>query len=239
MRSLLIVRGDDDAALAAALASEADAIVVALDVAEAREAARAVAARILGAAQRSSARGVLMARVSALCSGKTERDLDAAMAFSPTAILLPRCAGAPHVQALSVKLAVREARLGLMEGATGIVAVIDAAEAALAAPGLRAASARLIGVAWDAQALSADVGAWASHDETGGYTGSLRLGRDLTLMAAAAARVPAIDAACPSAADALWAEAVAARRDGFAAKFARDPAQAALINEVFGAPRGL
>ena len=57
--------------------------------------------------------------------------------------------------------------------------------------------------------------------------GPYRLARDLTLLAATAARVPAIDAAFPDARDleGLRAEALAARRDGFAGKMAIDPAQ--------------
>ena len=232
MRSLLIVRGDDEIALSRALASGADALVLALDAGEA-EAARAIAARVLGAARPGEAGPVRIARVNALASGEIERDLDAAMAFAPVAILLPRCAGAAHVQALSVKLAVREARLGLADGATGIVAMIDSAQAALAAPGLRGASARLAAIAWDAGALGAEVGASSAASDAGGYRGALRLARETTLLAAASTRVPAIDTAGGSS-----AEAAVARDDGFSAKLADDPAQIAAINSVFARPRG-
>ena len=49
------------------------------------------------------------------------------------------------------------------------------------------------------------------------------------------ARVAAIDAVFPVAHEVggLRAEALAARRDGFAGKLAIDPAQAAVINEFF------
>lgn len=239
MRSLLIVGANDEPALVAALASEADAVVVALDIGEASDAACAVAARIVGEVRRSGSAPAVMARVGALGGGETERDLDIAMAFSPAAILLPCCVGARDVQALSVKLAVREARLGLADGATGIVAMIDTAEAALAAPGLRGASARLIGIAWDAAALGADVGASAIRDEKGRYAGAPRLTRELTLMAAAAAGVPAMDTAYTGPEPMLRAEARVSRRDGFAAKLTSDPAQIAIINEVFAATREL
>jgi len=57
----------------------------------------------------------------------------------------------------------------------------------------------------------------------------------LTLLAATAAGVAAIDTAFADLHDkeGLRAEAVAARRDGFVGKMAIDPAQAAIIDEVF------
>ena len=234
MRSLLIVRGDDSAALDAALASEADAIVIALDVGEMRDAARRNLARLLSEPRDPRPQTKLIARVSGLSSGETDADLDAAMACAPWAILLPGCAGAADVQRLSVKLAVREASLGLEDGATRVIAMIDAARAVLASPTLVGSSGRLAGIAWDAEALCRDLGAETSRDATGGYAGALRYAREATLLAAAAARVPAIDAACPGDSVALAAEVEAARRDGFRGKLACDPAQAALINRVLG-----
>ncbi len=66
-----------------------------------------------------------------------------------------------------------------------------------------------------------------------------RLARELTLLAAASARVAAIDAAFPITGDGqgLRAEALGARRDGFAGKMAIDAAQIAVINAVFAANR--
>ena len=61
----------------------------------------------------------------------------------------------------------------------------------------------------------------------------------MTLLAAASAGVRAIDSAHPRDPEfrRLEAETAAARRFGLAAKLALDPAQAAIINEVFaGAP---
>jgi citrate lyase subunit beta / citryl-CoA lyase len=70
--------------------------------------------------------------------------------------------------------------------------------------------------------------------------GPLRSARDLTVLAATAAGVAAIDTAFADAhdVDGLRAEAAAARRDGFAGKMAIDPVQAPVINEIF-APRAI
>ena len=66
------------------------------------------------------------------------------------------------MQQLSVKLALREAFYRLSDGATGIIATVDTAEALLALATFRGASARLIGLAWDAEALRIEIGAQRS-----------------------------------------------------------------------------
>ena len=157
------------------------------------------------------------------------------MVGAPAAILLPRSLGAASVQQLSAKLAVREAQLGLADGATRIIAVADTAQSLFHMGSYRGSSARLAGVAWSAEALRADIGAETDRDRLGGALGPYRLARELTLLAATSARVAAIDAAFPDIRDleGLRAEALAARRDGFTAKIALDPAQVGIINDVF------
>ena len=240
MRSLLLAPAGDSARLKAAFQCGADAVVIDLCVVEeAREAARAAAARMLAQAQERQDAPALMVRVHPLGDGETDLDLEAVMAHAPVAIVLPRALGAPSVQHLSAKLAVREAQLGLEDGATRIVAVADMAEGVLRLPSLAGASARLVGIAWDAEALRGEVGVENVRDASGDYVGPLRLARDMTLLAAAAAGVAAIDAAFAALGDAkgLSAEAHAARRDGFAAKFALEAAQAGAINVAFAARR--
>ena len=177
-----------------------------------------------------------MVRVNPLGDAETDVDLDAVMGQAPFAIVLPQALKA-GIQQLSARLAVREALCGLEDGSTRIVAVADTAAALIGLAGAGDMSARLIGLAWDAEALRADIGAETCRDESGGYAGPWRLARDLTLLAATAAGVAAIDAASAGVRDPerLRAEALAARRDGFAAKFAADPEQAKIINEVFRA----
>ena len=236
MRSLLMAPGDEQK-LAEALESGADAMVV--DLAQAapgeRAGARVAAAQFLKAARRRGGGPVLIVRANALDSGETDSDLDALMVGAPAAILLPRSLGAASVQQLSAKLAVREAQLGLADGATRIIAVADTAQSLFHMGSYRGSSARLAGVAWSAEALRADIGAETDRDRLGGALGPYRLARELTLLAATSARVAAIDAAFPDIRDleGLRAEALAARRDGFTAKIALDPAQVGIINDVF------
>jgi citrate lyase subunit beta/citryl-CoA lyase len=236
VRSLLITPADEHR-LAEALKSGADAVIV--DLAQAapatRAGARAAAARFLKEARGQPGGSALIVRTHALDSGEVDSDLDAIMAGAPDAILLPKSLGAASVQQLSAKLAVREAKFALADGTTRIIAVADTAQALFGVGSYRGSSARLGGVAWSAAALRADIGAETDRDGLGGYFGPYRLARELILLAATSAGVPAIDAVFPDARDlmGLRAEALAARRDGFAGKMAIDPPQAAILNDVF------
>ena len=236
MRSLLIAPADEQR-LAEALNSGADAIIV--DLAQPapaeRAAARAGAARFLEEARGRLGGPVLILRANALDSGETDADLDAVMPSAPDAILLPGSLGAPSVQQLSAKLAVREAEFDLPDGETRIIAVADTAQSLFHLGSYRGASARLMGVAWSAEALRADIGAEMDRDRPGGLLGPYRLARELTLLAATSARVAAIDTAFLNIRDleGLRAEALAARRDGFTGKIALDPGQVGVINDVF------
>jgi citrate lyase subunit beta/citryl-CoA lyase len=236
MRSLLIAPVDEKL-LAEALLSGADAVIVDLACAAAagNEAARTIAARFLEGARGRGAGLMLIVRVNPLDSGETDSDLDAVMAHAPDAIVLPNSLGAASVQRLSAKLAVREADFALTDGATGIIAVVGAARPLFGMASYRGSSARLAAIAWSAESLRAELGAETDRDPSGQYSGPYRLARDLTLIAAASAGVAAIDAAFPNVRDrdGLRAEALAARRDGFAGKMAIDPVQAEIINDVF------
>ena len=236
MRSLLIAPADEQR-LAEALESGADAIIV--DLGQAAPAttagARAAAARFLEETHSQGGGPALIVRTHALDSGETDADLDAVMPGAPGAILLPGSVGAASFQQLSAKLAVREAHLGLADGATRVIAVADTAQSLFTMGSYRGSSARLIGVAWSSESLRADIGAETDRDPLGDYLGAYRLARELTLLAATSARVAAIDAAFPDIRDlkGLRAEALAARRDGFTSKIALAPAQVAVINEIF------
>ena len=236
MRSLLIAPADEQR-LAEALNSGADAIIV--DLAQPapaeRAAARAAAARFLKETPGRLGGPMLIVRANALDSGETDADLDAVMPSAPDAILLPGSLGAPSVQQLSAKLAVREAEFDLPDGETRIIAVADTAQSLFHMGTYRGSSGRLIAVAWSAESLRADIGAETDRDRLGEALGPYRLARELALLAATSARVAAIDTAFLNIRDleGLRAEALAARRDGFIGKIALDPAQVGVINDVF------
>lgn len=155
-------------------------------------------------------------------------DLAAASALRPDGIVLARCEGGRDVARLGARLAVLEAEAGLADGATGILAMVGTARGVLGLSSLAGASPRLAGIAWDAEALAAGIGAPAARD-AGGLIPPLLQARGLVRLAAAAAGVEAIDTAYPAEGDGLLAELAAARRDGFGAKLARSADHAARI----------
>ncbi|HEY1783855.1 MAG TPA: aldolase/citrate lyase family protein [Roseiarcus sp.] len=236
MRSLLVAPAQEKR-LAAALLSAADAVIV--DLAQAappeRAAARTRAARFLEEMRGRAGGPRLLVKVNPLDSGETDADLNAVMPHAPDAIFLPCSLGAASVQQLSAKLAVREAEFALDDGSTRIIALADAARSFFGMGSYRGSSVRLIGIAWSAESLRNDIGAETDRNPSGAYASPYRLTRDLTLIAAAAAGVAAVDTGFAELHDeeGLRAEALAARRDGFAGKIAIDPAQAAVINGAF------
>jgi citrate lyase subunit beta/citryl-CoA lyase len=239
MRSLLFVPGDSERKLARAVESGADALLLDLEdsvASDAKPRARKIVAEYLVGTRRLARRPKLYVRVNPFDGDLTEADLDAVMPAAPDGIMLPKCANGADVQRLGAKLVVREAEFELPDGATRILAI--ATESARAVFGLASyagCSARLEGLAWGAEDLSADVGSSSYRTADGGYTGPYRLARDLLLFAAVAADVAPIDTVHVNFRDeaGLRAECLAACRDGFVAKMAIHPAQVAIINEAF------
>jgi citrate lyase subunit beta/citryl-CoA lyase len=96
-------------------------------------------------------------------------------------------------------------------------------------------TARLAGLTWGAEDLSAAVGASATRDADGRWLPPYQMARTLCLFAAAAAGVPAIDTVFTDFkdTDGLAKYAAAARRDGFEGMLAIHPAQVPVINAAF------
>lgn len=235
MRSLLFVPGDSPRKLAKALSSDADALIVDLEdsvAAGAKAEARAIAADFVAA---NRATKPLYVRVNAL-TGLTDDDLAAVMPAQPYGIMLPKADGRQSVDALSTRLRAREALSGIGDGTTRILPIItETAASVLAAPTWREPHHRLAGLTWGAEDLSADLGATATRAPSGAYADTFRLARSLTLLAAAACETAAVDTVFVdfSDPDGLARECAEAARDGFTAKMAIHPAQAAIINAAF------
>ena len=239
MRSLLFVPADSDRKLEKALQSGADALILDLEdsiASPAKAQARLRARDFVKQARRLPERPGLFIRINALESGLIDADLDTVMAAGPDAIILPKARNGADVQHLGAKLAVREAELGLADGATGILAIATETPASIFGLSTYAgASHRLQGLAWGAEDLSAALGAEANRRADGQLTGPYALARDLTLIAARAAGVEPVDAIFADFRDeaGLRAECEAARQDGFTCKLAIHPAQVPVINACF------
>jgi citrate lyase subunit beta/citryl-CoA lyase len=239
MRSLLFVPGDSPKKLARSLTTGADCLLVDLEdsvSAGGKQAAREVASRFIAELPLGVERPLIFVRVNGLDTGLIDADLDAILAVAPDGLLLPKSVSGQSVQHLSAKIAVREAEQGLADGSTAIIAIATETAAALFQMGSYAgASHRLIGLTWGAEDLSADIGSETTRLLDGQYTPPYGLARSMTLFAAAAANVLAIDTIRSDFRDsaALRAECEAARRDGFVAKMAIHPDQVPVINDVF------
>jgi citrate lyase subunit beta/citryl-CoA lyase len=239
MRSLLFVPADGGSKLDKAFASGADAIIVDLEDSisvDRKQAARASAAAFLRGVAGEVKRPRLLVRVNGIATGLTDADLDAIVPAHPDAILLPKAEGGASVVHADAKLAAREAIAGLDDGHVKILAqVIETAAGLFLTGTFRGASARLIGMTWGPEDLSAEIGAEANRDRDGRLTEPYRLARAFCLFGAAAAETTAIETIYADFRnlDGLRRDTEEARRDGFTGRLAIHPAQVPVINEVF------
>ena len=238
MRSLLFVPGDSERKLEKGFGAGADVVIVDLEDSVAganKAAARATAAGFISDKRHRTGPAVFV-RVNDLSTGLTGDDLAALVPAKPDGIMLPKSNSGQDVQQLAAKLRVHEAENGLPDGAIRILPIItETAAGVLAAASYAGTSARLAGLTWGAEDLSAAIGARAARDENGRYTDVFRLARTMTILAAGAAEVAAIDTVFPDFRDmaTFEKECREAERDGFTGKMAIHPAQVPIINAAF------
>jgi citrate lyase subunit beta / citryl-CoA lyase len=239
MRSLLFVPADGGSKLDKAMASGADAVIIDLEdsiAPERKDIARTAALDFLNRASAALQRPRLLVRINGLDTGMADADLDAIVAGKPDAIVFPKAEGAASVVHLDAKLTAREAIASLPEGHIKILAqAVETAAGLFAAGTFRGASARLIGLTWGPEDLSAELGAAANRDSQGDLTEPYRLARSVCLYAAAVAKLPAIETVYVDFrnSEGLRRDSEAARRDGFTGRLAIHPAQVPVINGVF------
>ena len=235
MRSMLFVPSDSERKLSKGRDSGADALILDLEdsvAAANRPTARRLAREFLDA--HAPDRILRYVRINPLASGLALDDLAATVAARPDGILLPKCLP-EDVRTLDHYLSAFEAASGASIGTIRIVAIATETPAAVFALGNYAgASPRLEAITWGAEDLAACLGG-TNRTAEGDYDGPYKLARSLCLLAAAAAKVIAIDTIYTDFKDptGLRAECAAAKRSGFLAKMAIHPAQLETINEVF------
>jgi citrate lyase subunit beta/citryl-CoA lyase len=238
MRSLLFVPADSGSKLDKAFASGADGVILDLEdsiAPERKDIARKAALDFLKSAKGKKGPRLLV-RINGLDTGMTDADLDAIVPGAPGAILFPKAEGGATVTHVDAKLTAREAIAGLPEGAIKILAqTVESAAGLFTAGTYKNCSARLIGMTWGPEDLSAELGAEANRESSGELTEPYRIARAMCLYGAAAAKVPAIETIHVDFrnADVLRKDTEIARRDGFTGRLAIHPAQVPVINEVF------
>lgn len=228
LRSLLFVPGDRPDQMRKALDSGADALI--LDLEDSVSAGRKAQARVDVGEFLSGRRTMpLFVRINPLPSQLADLDLDAVADARPSGVVLPKAEGAESVTDLTRRMRAR----GL---SAPVLPLVTETPAALFRMGEYAQVApSLAGVTWGAEDLSAAVGAATAREPDGAYTAPYEVARSLTLFAAHAAQVPAIETVFPAFRDLDGLSRYAGRgaRDGFTGMLAIHPAQVKIINAAF------
>lgn len=239
-RSWLFIPGDSEKKLAKADACGADALILDLEDSVAPEnkaAARKLVAAFLADRPQGARQSQLWVRVNPLDTGATLEDLNAIIGGRPDGIIQPKTDTPDCVQTLSHYLDAFETQHCIDAGAVRIIPV--ATETATAPFHLgdfaSAALRRLAGLTWGAEDLATAVGASTNRDANGDFAFTFRMARALTLLAAHASGVQAIDTlhADFRDEDGLRASSRVSRSEGFSGRLAIHPAQVPIINECY------
>jgi citrate lyase subunit beta/citryl-CoA lyase len=226
----LFVPGDRPDQMLKALGAGADALILDLEDSVALQAkvqARAHVAAFLNRDPRSVA---LFVRINPLTSGLTDQDLAAIADARPDGLMLPKAEGAASIVELGQRMMAR----GM--SAVRILPIATETPAAIFRLGeYQGVADRLAGLTWGAEDLPAAIGATSSRQPDGAFTAPYEVARALTLFAAHAAQVPAIETVYPAFRDheGLSQYAGRAARDGFTGMMAIHPSQVKIINTAF------
>ena len=234
LRSPLFAPGDSERKMSKAIASAADAVILDLEdsvAAPAKPTARRMVPEVVRA---HPGRGVIV-RINPRSTQWYLEDLAAVVPARPEAVMLPKCSGAEDMRALDRHLEALEAACGAPIGSTGVVAIVTETAASVFGLGeYGAVAGRLRALCFGAEDLSADLGIDPRRRDDS-YPAPVVAARALTLLAAGAIGVPAIDTPYPDHTDpaGLRREADAAAADGFAGKILIHPAQIDPVNDAF------
>ncbi len=240
LRSLLFIPGDSEKKLAKGDDTGADALILDLEdsvAAARRPAARDLVAAYLAARPSASRISKLWVRINPLDTNDAQADLSAIVAGAPDGVMLPKIDGPQDVSRLAQMFDQAEAQAGLSPGSIAILPVATETPAATLQLNqfANAKLPRLLGLTWGAEDLSAALGASGNRDTDGQWAFTYRLARSMTLLAAHACGVQAIETLHADFRDegGLRASSRAARAEGFTGRLAIHPAQVAAINECF------
>ncbi len=240
LRSFLFVPGDSEKKLAKVAGSSADALILDLEdaVNETRKpVARELVAQYLSQQQRAAAEPQLWVRMNPIDTDDGLKDLSAVIPAGPAGIVIPKINGPGDVLRVHHYLEALESSHGIEIGATRVLPV--ATETARAPFHLGAFAnaniARLYGLTWGAEDLSASLGASTNVGPTGEWASTYQLVRSMTLMAARAADVEVVETLYVDIRDSegLAESSRRARAEGFSGRIAIHPGQVDIINEAF------
>lgn len=229
LRSMLFVPADRPDRIDKALGCGADALILDLEDSVALGAKELGRRTVRSVLERSAPRAVpIFVRINAVTSELVGADLEAARGAD--GLVLPKAEGAASLRRLTQMLG---------ENPTPILPIATETPRAIFTLGeYTEVSSRLCGLSWGAEDLPAAVGALTSRETDGRFTAPYEVVRALTIFAAAAAGVSALETVYPDFRDLEGLSAYAARgvRDGFSGMLAIHPTQIPVINAAFTPP---
>jgi citrate lyase subunit beta / citryl-CoA lyase len=240
LRSMLFIPGDSEKKLSKVDGCGADAVILDLEdsvAPENKSRARQMIPAFMMERPRATRATQIWVRVNPFDTGLTLEDLAAIVPAAPDGIIQPKTNDPECLRRMSYYLDALEVAHGIAPGSIKIIAV--ATETAIAPFHLGAFATagldRLAGLTWGAEDLAAALGASTNLDANGEWDFTFKMARSLTLLAAHAAGVPALETLYVDFRDddGLRATCRAARGEGFSGRLAIHPAQVAGINESF------
>lgn len=240
LRSMLFIPGDSEKKIAKIADCGADAVILDLEDSVTPE-NKALARKLIPAYLKQTPRGLrplqYWVRVNPLDTGLTLADLAAVVPGAPDGIMQPKTNNPEDCRQLSHYLDALEAAHGIESGSIKILPV--ATETASAPFTLsefaQAGLDRLIGLTWGAEDLAAAIGASTNKDASGDWSFTYKMVRSMTLLAAHAAQVQALDTLYVDFKDdeGLRRSSRLARSEGFTGRICIHPAQVAGVNDSF------
>lgn len=235
LRSLLFVPADSEKKLAKSKSSPADALILDLEdsvAPENRVRARGLAREFLQ--ERNSQ--AIWVRINPVGSSDFVADMAAVVAAAPAGLIVPKPDGPQDLLTLDAHLLTLETQAGLPQRSILLLPVAtETPTAVLSLKDYRSPPPRLAGLSWGAEDLSAALGAAMNRDENGEFLFIHKMVRAMTLIAAKAAGVDAIESVHADFRDRAGLERAArlAQREGFSGMMAIHPEQVAPINAAF------
>ncbi|MCC6829582.1 MAG: CoA ester lyase [Novosphingobium sp.] len=229
IRSWLFAPGNHMHHAAKAMASVAHAVI--LDLEDAVAIAEKGAARADVRAALAQHRANRYVRINALSTPFAFDDVAAIMPGKPDGIMLPKTESADHVRILDWLLAQHERMLGLPEGTTQILPLLETARGVSHVDAIAVASRRVSQLAFGAGDFTLDLGLDWSRDE-----GELMSYRLAIVLASKAAGIHApIDAAWVQVGDAEGMRSSARRSvdHGFQGKLCIHPSQVEIVHDAY------
>lgn len=239
-RSFLFIPGDSDSKLSKIEECAADAVILDLEDAVAlpnKALARGKVVAALEARPPRSRSSQIWVRINSLDSGLALQDLAGVIAGAPDGVMLPKANGPEDVRTVSCYLDALEVAFGVTQESVRILPVATETASAPFKLGdyAQARLPRLAGLTWGAEDLAAAIGASTNLDARGDWALTFRIVRSMTLLAAHAAGVPAIETLYVDFRDdeGLLSTSQAARAEGFSGRIAIHPRQVTTINAAF------